>query len=162
LFSSLSSLHFLFISPILFNLSSTFFLSVSLILLSLIFLLIPLHSFPSFLSSLFFLLYSCHPGRAIGARVLLGDRDVDITLSRLATAVSDSSSKRFENTSIPHMYCNLSQHTLITFFLSNSRTKRHFYHTHLQQCNLLSTYPNTPYSLLLLFSLMAELCANCV
>lgn len=34
------------------------------------------------------------PGRAIGARILLGDRDVDITLSRLATAVSDSKSER--------------------------------------------------------------------
>ena len=52
-------------------------------------------------------LYSSHLGRAIGARVLLGDRDVDITLSRLATAVSNSSSKRYSNIYTPNTYCNL-------------------------------------------------------
>ena len=35
-------------------------------------------------------------GRSVGARILLGDRDVDVTLSRLATAVSDSSPERWD------------------------------------------------------------------
>jgi pheromone shutdown protein TraB len=35
-------------------------------------------------------------GREIGARILLGDRDVDITLNRLATAVTNSKQENFD------------------------------------------------------------------